>query len=93
MNIIDTVRKKGVFAVDYISTIDAGEKWSLSNRRVAILCSEGRIPGVKKVGNTWLIPADAEKPADARVKTGKYKRYPDMNKNKIREWGVNGKAV
>ena len=74
MNIIDTVRKKGVFAVDYISTIDAGEKWNLSNRRVAILCSEGRIPGVKKVGNTWLIPADAEKPADARVKTGKYKK-------------------
>ena len=63
---------KGVFAVDYISTIDAGEKWNLSHRRVAILCSEERIPGVKKVGNTWLIPADAVKPADARVKTGKY---------------------
>lgn len=58
--------------MDYISTIDAGAKWNLSHRRVAILCSEGRIPGVKKVGNTWLIPADAEKPADARVKTGKY---------------------
>ena len=63
---------KGVFAVDYISTIEAGEKWNLSHRRVAILCAEGRIPGVKKVGNTWLIPADAVKPADARVKTGKY---------------------
>ena len=63
---------KGVFVVDYISTIEAGEKWNLSHRRVAILCSEERIPGVKKVGNTWLIPADAVKPADARVKTGKY---------------------
>ena len=63
---------KGVFAVDYISTIEAGEKWNLSHRRVAILCFEGRIPGVKKVVNTWLIPADAAKPADARVKTGKY---------------------
>jgi hypothetical protein len=61
-----------VFAVDYISTIEAGEKWNLSHRRVATLCSEGRIPGVKKVGNTWLIPADADKPADARIKTGKY---------------------
>ena len=58
--------------MDYISTIEAGKKWNLSNRRVAILCSEGRIPGVKKIGNTWLIPADSEKPADARVKTGKY---------------------
>ena len=62
--------------MDYISTIDAGEKWNLSHRRVAILCAEGRIHGVKKVGNTWLIPADAEKPADARVKTGKYKKVP-----------------
>lgn len=74
MNIIDIVSKKGVFAVDYISTIEAGEKWNLSHRRVAILCAEDRIPGVKKIGNTWLIPADAEKPADARVKTGKYKK-------------------
>ena len=76
MNIIDIVSKKGVFAVDYISTIEAGEKWNLSHRRVAILCAEDRIPGVKKIGNTWLIPADAEKPADARVKTGKYKKVP-----------------
>ena len=58
--------------MDYISTIEAGEKWNLSHRRVATLCSEGRIPGVKKVGNTWLIPADADKPADARIKTEKY---------------------
>lgn len=76
MNIIDIVSKKGVFAVDYISTIEAGEKWNLSHRRVAILCAEDRIPGVKKIGNTWLIPTDAEKPADARVKTGKYKKVP-----------------
>ena len=62
--------------MDYISTIEAGEKWNLSHRRVAILCSEERIPGVMKVGNTWLIPADAEKPADARVKTGKYMKVP-----------------
>ena len=58
--------------MDYISTIEAGEKWNLSHRRVAILCAKDRIPGGKKVGNTWLIPADAEKPADARVKSGKY---------------------
>ena len=62
--------------MDYISTIEAGEKWNLSHRRVAILCFEERIPGVKKVGNTWLIPTDSEKPADARVKTGKYKKVP-----------------
>ncbi len=58
--------------MDYISTIDVGEKWGLSKRRVAILCSEGRIPNAKKIGNTWLIPDDAEKPSDARIKSGKY---------------------
>ena len=58
--------------MEYISTVETGKKWNLSNRRVATLCSEGRIAGVKKVGNTWLIPDDAEKPTDARVKSGKY---------------------
>lgn len=58
--------------MEYISTVEAGKKWNLSHRRVATLCSEGRITGVKKVGNTWLIPDDVEKPKDARVKSGKY---------------------
>lgn len=56
----------------YISTTEAGKKWDLSSRRVGVLCSEGRIPGVQKTGNTWLIPDDAEKPKDARIKNGKY---------------------
>lgn len=56
----------------FITTTQAGEKWSLSSRRVAILCAEGRIPGVQKAGNTWLIPEDAERPFDARIKSGKY---------------------
>lgn len=56
----------------FLSTQEAGEKWNLSKRRVAILCAEGRIPNVQKTGNTWLIPEDANKPADARIKSGKY---------------------
>lgn len=56
----------------FISTIDAGKKWNLSKRRVAVLCSEGRIVGAQKIGNTWLIPEDAEKPSDARIKNGQY---------------------
>ncbi len=58
--------------MNYISTIEAAKKWNLSSRRVAILCSEGRIDGVQKIGNTWLVPDDAEKPCDARIKSGKY---------------------
>ena len=54
----------------FITTTEAGKKWVLSSRRVGVLCCEGRIPGVQKVANTWLIPEDAEKPADARIKNG-----------------------
>ena len=35
-------------------------------RVVQTLCSEGRVPGAKKFGNSWMLPADAEKPADPR---------------------------
>lgn len=59
----------------YISTTEAGEKWGLSKRRVAILCAEDRIPNIQKTGNTWLIPEDAEKPNDARIKSGKYIKF------------------
>ena len=58
--------------MDYMTSVEAGQKWNLSKRRVAILCAEGRIPGVKKKGHIWLIPNDAQKPADARIKSGKY---------------------
>lgn len=37
-----------------------------------MLCTEGRIPGAMKIGFYWAIPADAEKPDDQRVKSGKY---------------------
>lgn len=56
----------------YISTSEAAEKWNLSKRRIIVLCNEGRIDGAQKAGSTWIIPDDAEKPIDARIKNGKY---------------------
>lgn len=58
----------------YISTSEAAEKWNLSRRRIIVLCNEGRIDGAQKAGSTWIIPDDAEKPNDARIKTGRYIR-------------------
>ena len=54
--------------MEYMSCAEAAGKWGISERRVQILCSENRIPGVSKLGYMWLIPKDAEKPADARRK-------------------------
>ena len=57
--------------MEYMSAPQAAEKWGISERRVQILCSENRIPGVSKLGYMWLIPKDAEKRADARRKEPK----------------------
>lgn len=56
----------------YISVSEAAELWKLSKRRVIVLCNGGRIKGAQKAGATWIIPENAQKPADARIKSGKY---------------------
>ncbi len=54
--------------IQYMSAREAAEKWSVSQRRVSILCAEKRIPNVAMLGNMWLIPRNAKKPVDARLK-------------------------
>ncbi len=53
----------------YMTAKEASEKWGISDRRIRTLCSEGKIPGAYQEGRGWKIPADAEKPADARYKS------------------------
>ena len=53
--------------LSFISAKEAAEKWEISQRRVAILCSENRIDGAMMVGNMWIIPSTAEKPVDKRT--------------------------
>lgn len=48
------------------------EQWDISDRRVRILCQQGKIDGVIRKGRAWLIPADAKKPIDSR--TTRYQR-------------------
>ncbi|MCR5446048.1 MAG: DNA adenine methylase [Schwartzia sp.] len=50
----------------FISAREAADKWGISQRRVSTLCAEKRIRNAEMVGNVWIIPADAEKPTDAR---------------------------
>ena len=56
----------------YLSIAQTAERWGISTRRIQILCGEGRVPGAIRIGSVWGIPEDAEKPADARIKNGKY---------------------
>lgn len=60
--------------MEYMSIAEAAEKWNISNRRIQVLCTQERIPGACRIGNMWAIPKNAEKPADARVKSGLYKK-------------------
>ena len=57
--------------MEYLTTVEMSEKWNISSRRIGVLCASGRIDGVIKKGNTWLIPANAKKPADARFRARK----------------------
>ena len=38
---------------------------------VADKCRRGSLPGARKIGRDWFVPADAEYP-DLRIKSGKY---------------------
>ncbi len=53
----------------YMTVKQAAEKWGISDRRVRILCSEGKVPGVTREGRSWKISADAKKPEDGRHKS------------------------
>ena len=53
--------------MEYMTTKEAVEKWNISERRIRQLLQDGRIEGAVKVGNSWNIPIDADKPVDKRI--------------------------
>lgn len=52
----------------YMSVKQAAKKRGISDRRVRILCSEGKISGVIREGCSWKIP-EAAKKEDGRYKS------------------------
>lgn len=63
--------------MEYLSIREISEKWGICARRVQTLCAEGRIEGAQRVGHQWIIPADAPKPKDARIKSGRYIKHKE----------------
>lgn len=51
---------------------EMAQRWGISTTRIARLCRKGRIEGAQKSKKAWLIPADAQRPTDGRVKSGHY---------------------
>lgn len=78
--------------LSYISAKEVAEKWNISQRRVAVLCSEGRVKGAMMVGNMWIIPSNAEKPADKR--TIRYEKTHKVELKPFVKWaGGKGQLV
>ena len=53
--------------MEYMTTKEAEKKWNISERRIRQLLQDNRIEGANKVGNSWNIPIDADKPVDKRI--------------------------
>lgn len=75
--------------LSFISAKEAAEKWNISQRRVAVLCSENRIDGAMMVGNMWIIPSTAKKPIDKR--TIRYEKARIVTLKPFVKW-VGGKS-
>ena len=54
-------------SMQYMTTKEAAEKWNISERRIRRLLQDGRIEGAVKLGNSWNIPIDVDKPVDKRI--------------------------
>ena len=58
----------------YLSVTQFAQLHNIDKADVNRHIHAGRIPA-EKIGNQWIIPADAPKPEDKRVKSGKYKNW------------------
>ena len=70
--------------MDFMSAREAANKWGISQRRVALLCSEQRIENAMMIGNMWIIPTEAAKPEDAR--STRYTRSDGKNVKPFVKW-------
>ena len=57
--------------MNYFSVDEVAKKWNVSARTVQNYCKSGKIPGARVFGRSWMIPEEAELPADGRRKQEK----------------------
>ncbi len=74
----------------YITIHEAANKWEISERRLTMLCRNGRLIGAKKEGKNWIIPIDLEKPLDGRTKEA-FKNQ-SFEENNVLDVATNGSS-
>lgn len=52
--------------MEFVPSSVKAKEWGITQRRVAILCKEGRIPEAELICNRWFLPAKSIKPSDPR---------------------------
>lgn len=53
----------------YVKTSELAAKWGISDRSVRKYCSNGLIKDAKKIGKTWYLSSDVEKPVFNKAKS------------------------
>ena len=53
---------------EYMSVKETAAKWGVSGQRVRLLCLQGRVGGIERLGKAYMIPKDAVKPQNPRKK-------------------------
>lgn len=53
--------------MEYRSVSETAKQWNISDRRVRVLCQQGKIEGVIRKGRAWLVPKEVKKPVDGRT--------------------------
>ncbi len=69
--------------MEYMKVSKAAEKWDISTRRVRVLCAEGKIDGVIRKGNLYMIPANVVKPKDGRMNRSAFLEEIENKKIKL----------
>lgn len=59
--------RRRYFIMEYRSVSETAKQWNISDRRVRVLCQQGKIEGVIRKGRAWLIPKEVKKPVDGRT--------------------------
>jgi len=62
--------------MEYITVQEVANQWGISQRRVRLLCQQGRIEGAHLFKGSYRIPATAQKPKDGRRTDTQKERHP-----------------
>ena len=52
--------------MEWITAVEAAQRWGVTTRLVQRYCKQGRIAGAEKLGGSWRIPEGTVKPDDPR---------------------------